>query len=89
METYSFTLQIEGIDTSDDRYEDALFDAGCDDGLLAVVDGALLISFEREATNFDAAVASARECVEKAGGRIVGVQLIHSFDQNPRTNRRA
>ncbi|HEV8716321.1 MAG TPA: hypothetical protein VGX03_26295 [Candidatus Binatia bacterium] len=80
MKSYSFTLQVVGIDTSRDRYEDALFEAGCDDALLAVVDGALILSFDREAPSFDAAVASATECVEKAGGRVIGFQQIHHSD---------
>jgi hypothetical protein len=69
-------LRVAGIDTASDRYEDALYEAGCDDALVAVVNGSLLIDFDREAPNFDAAVTSATRNVEKAGGRVIGVEPV-------------
>lgn len=91
MEWYSFTLRVEGIDIANERYEDALFESGCDDALVSVVDGAMFIDFTREAPNFDSAVASAKSCVESAGGRVVDVEAIPSQSSEPhrRDNIRA
>lgn len=76
MEHYAFTLQVAGIDPMKDRYEDALFEAGCDDALVAVVDGALFLDFDREAPSFDSAVSSAASNIEAAGGKVVKVERI-------------
>ena len=38
--SHLFTIQVTGIDLSRD-YEDALYEAGCDDALIAVIDDAL------------------------------------------------
>jgi hypothetical protein len=71
---YSFTMRVTGIDTSSDRYEDALFEAGCDDALVAVVDGALVLDFDRAAASYESAVRSATQSVEQAGGKVVAVE---------------
>ncbi len=76
--TFSFTLRVEGMDTSTDRYADALYEAGCDDALPVVVDGTLFLDFAREAPSYDRAVSSAQNDVEKAGGRVVGVEPIRT-----------
>jgi hypothetical protein len=36
---YGFKLHVSGIDLGRDSREDALYEAGCDDALIAVVDG--------------------------------------------------
>ena len=69
---HSFTLRVSGIDTTG-NYEDRLYDAGCDDALVAVVDGQLYLDFDRDAADFDAAVQSAQKDVESAGGRVEAV----------------
>jgi hypothetical protein len=66
---HAFTLQVSGIDTTG-AYEEYLYQAGCDDALVAVVGGKLYLDFDREAASFDAAVQSARRDVERAGGRV-------------------
>jgi hypothetical protein len=70
--SYLFTIQVTGIDLSR-NYEDALYGAGLDDALIAVIDDALYLDFDREAPSFDQAVASAKSDVERAGGRIVRI----------------
>jgi hypothetical protein len=55
---YSFTLAISGIDTTR-SYEDKLYEAGCSDALIAVVDGTVYLDFDREALSFAHAVNSA------------------------------
>lgn len=68
---FSFTLQVAGIDTHKGNYEDTLYDAGCQDALVAVVNDTLYLDFDREAATYDDAVRSARRDVEKAGGKVV------------------
>ncbi len=71
--SHIFTLQISGIDPKRDDYEDALYGAGCDDALIAVVDDAIYLDFDREAATFNEAVESAKRDVERAGGQVVRV----------------
>lgn len=80
MDTYSFTLRVEGIDTSKERYEDALYEAGCKDALVVVVDGTMYLDFDREAPSYEEAVVSAKMNVERAGGRVVGAIRSDSRD---------
>ena len=70
--SYSFTLQVSGIDTAG-NYEDRLYEAGCSDALVAVLSGTLYLDFDREAPSFNAAVRSAEQDVERAGGHVVKV----------------
>jgi hypothetical protein len=70
---YAFTLEVSGIDIGRENYEDALFEAGCDDALIAVVNGTLLLDFHREGVSFEDAVKSASRGVELAGGKVVRV----------------
>jgi hypothetical protein len=74
---YSFTAYITGIATDAGDDEDALFEAGCTDALIAVVSGKMRLDFDREAPSYDAAVASALRNVQKAGGEIVRVDRIY------------
>ena len=59
MARYSFTLHVAGLNTGNDYYEDALYNAGCTDALIAVVDGDVFIDFDRQAPSYDSAVQSA------------------------------
>ena len=63
MNVYSFSLQVKGIEGFD--YDSRLFDAGCDDALVAVIDGELIIDFDREASSFESAV-ELQEKISKA-----------------------
>ena len=45
----------------------------CDDALISVVDGRLQLDFDREASSFGAAVGSAVDDIERAGGRVVKI----------------
>jgi hypothetical protein len=64
-----FTLQVSGIDTSRD-YENSLYDAGCGDALIAVVDGVVFLDFLREGPSFQQAVNAATDAVVAAGGKV-------------------
>ena len=76
MAQHSFTLQVTGINTDTEQYEDALYNAGCTDALIAVIDGTVFIDFNRKAASYDLAVQSATRSVQKAGGRVIGVDRI-------------
>ena len=70
---YAFTLEVSGIDIGRENYEDALFEAGCDDALIAVVNGTLFLDFHRDGLSLQDAVKSASREVELAGGKVVRV----------------
>jgi hypothetical protein len=76
MALHSFTMHVTGINTDSEYYEDALYDAGCTDALIAVVDGDLSIDFARQAPSYDQAVKSATRAVQKAGGQVISVDRI-------------
>jgi hypothetical protein len=67
---FSFALYVSGIST-EGAYEDALFEAGCDDALVCERGGELFLDFDRQAESYERAVASARRDVERAGGEVV------------------
>jgi hypothetical protein len=69
---HPFTVQVSGIDPTG-NYEDRLFEAGCNDALMAVVGGALYLDFDRDAASFDAALQSAQQDIERAGGHVEAV----------------
>jgi hypothetical protein len=74
---YSFSVRVSGLSTDPDQYEDALYEAGCKDALVAVVDDSLFVDFDREAPSFEEAVRSATLNIEKAGGRVAEVRQIN------------
>jgi hypothetical protein len=73
---FSFTVQVSGLSTNADHYEKLLFEAGCDDALIAVVKNTLFLVFDREAISFEEAVRSATLNIEKAGGKVGVVKQI-------------
>lgn len=70
---HTFTLEVAGIDTTRGDYEDALYDAGCRDALIAVVGGKVFLDFDREGPSFEQAVNSATTAVQAAGGKVVRI----------------
>jgi hypothetical protein len=71
--SHVFTLQVSGIEPAREGYEDALYDAGCSDALIVVVDGVVFLDFDREGPSFAQAVNSATDAVQAAGGKVVRV----------------
>jgi len=71
--SYGFTIQVAGLDATSHDYEDILYNAGCSDALVIVLDGTIFLDFQREDISFEKAVESASRNVEKAGGRVVKV----------------
>ena len=75
MTQFSFTLTIEGADVMTDAAQGALFEAGCDDATFGISNGVQTAEFDREASDFADAVASAIKAVESAvpGSRVVHI----------------
>jgi hypothetical protein len=71
LDRFSFTLQIDGLDPNLEDYEDRLFLAGCDDALVAVINGQMFVDFDRQAASYEAAISSACSDIETAGGLVV------------------
>jgi len=71
--TYNFVLVLSGVSEPDGRLEDALFEAGCDDAVLAFRNGIAYLEFDRRAPSLDAAILSAVRDVERADPRLAVV----------------
>jgi hypothetical protein len=61
MHTYAFTFILSGLDYDDvnDDTANKLYEAGCDDVLFGVSNGVVVLDFNREAEDLDAALLSA------------------------------
>lgn len=75
MTDYQFTVIVHGADLQSEEAVDALFEAGCDDALIGVVDGAQYLDFDRQAESFEQAVVSAVAAIESAvpGARVLRI----------------
>lgn len=75
MHTYRFTVTVDGIDVMAAAAQDALYEAGCSDATIGVVDGVQTIDFDRHAPTFGDAVGSAIRSIENgvAGTLVVAV----------------
>lgn len=76
MKNHEFTIIASGFDP-EGNYEDALFEAGCDDTTVSLQKGVLIIEFDREAVSFSSAVASACGNVSDAGLVIERIEPDH------------
>lgn len=72
---HHFVLWIEGGTELTQELEDRLFEAGCDDALLAASHGRVFLEFDREDGSLAAAVASAIRDVRSAGYSIDKIGL--------------
>lgn len=73
MKTYRFTISIAGLTTDTDGYDELLFEAGCDDGLVCSYNKRIYIEFDREADNARGAIESAIKDIESAGAKVVAI----------------
>ena len=91
MPLHHFTLIVDGPDVQHPALIDALFEAGCDDGLVGRAEGIQYIEFDREAGHLDDAILSAVADVEKVPGvtvaRIADAGLVSMADIAARTGR--
>lgn len=74
MPHFEFSLIVSGIDLDDDGFEDRLFEAGCDDALVSVVKGLVVLDFTRQEKNLAHAVDSAIKDVEGTGAKVVRLE---------------
>ncbi len=85
---HSFTLVVDGADlvSPNSPAPDALYQAGCADALLVSHGAEQQMVFDREASTFAAAVASAITAVETAlpGARVVRVDRLEATERPPR-----
>jgi hypothetical protein len=91
-QTYDFTLILEGIADLTDEVTDALYEAGCDDALVGIRDGAPFLDFTRQASSPREAILSAIADVESIDlpVRVVRVEpdeLVTMAEIARRTNR--
>lgn len=79
MTVFSFSLTIEGADIMREAAQEALFEAGCDDATFGVSGGVQTADFDREASDFPEAVASAIRAIEStvSVARVVEVHREH------------
>ena len=73
MHSYSFTIEVDGVNLQDSSYEDAFYEAGCGDALIVVVDGRMSLDFDRRAESCQSAVDTAISDIRRAGARDVQV----------------
>jgi hypothetical protein len=71
---YEFTLILVQPDVTDED-ADKLYDAGCDDASILTRDGVTRLQFDRQASNLDEALATAIQCVERAGLAVARIEI--------------
>lgn len=59
MQTYQFTVYLQGVEVLTDDMAEMLFEAGCDDGTPSSGNGIAKVRFHREAQSLEDAIASA------------------------------
>ena len=74
MALHTFSIIVSGVDIYSDDFEEVFFHAGCDDAIIRVERGALILSFDREAVSFSAALESAMSDVRTAGAKVVRIE---------------
>lgn len=72
-ETFTFTVVASGLDWTSPDFEHRFYDAGCDDALVSVVGGEILVDFDRSSTSIDEAVETAVRDVTRAGAVVTRV----------------
>ena len=76
MPIHHFTLIVDGPDLQDDTLIDAIFEAGCDDAAISLIDGIQYVDFDREAASLEQAILTAVTDLE----RISGVAVVRIAD---------
>jgi hypothetical protein len=71
---YEFSLILTEPEVTDED-ADKLYEAGCDDASILTRDGITRLQFDRHASNLDEALASAIQCVERAGLAVARVEI--------------
>jgi hypothetical protein len=80
MTIYRFSIEVGGIDPEEENLENRFYGNGVDDASICISNGQVIIAFDREAVNEEAAILSASRDIVERGGRVTRV----TWD-NPRT----
>ena len=80
MPIHSFTAEIAGFVQDGTAYEDAFYEAGCDDATIVVVNDKLRLDFDRAAASYEEAVESAKRDIAKTGARVSNIIPIDPLD---------
>ncbi len=67
MSEFEFNFIVSGVDPHADDFADRFFEAGCDDATIMLVRGLIVVSFARQADQFDQAVLSGYRDIRKTG----------------------
>jgi hypothetical protein len=75
IESFEFTLVLDGVDDKTLALEDSLFEAGCDDALINFRHGTVYLDFNRDGVSLEDAIISAIRAVEssKLNAKVVGI----------------
>lgn len=66
MNTYQFTLVLNGVNETTPLLEESLYEAGCNDALINFRNGTVYLDFDRQALSFEKAVLSAIKDIESS-----------------------
>lgn len=83
MNCYEFTIVATGLSIDDNEWQNAFFEAGCDDAVVGLQRGVFALHFDREASSFEEAVGSACADVERTGATVRRIEpdpLVSSSD---------
>lgn len=69
-QAFEFSVVASGLDRRAEDFESRFYEAGCDDATVSFQKGHIILDFARHSTSIEEAIASAVECVEKAGARV-------------------
>lgn len=72
---YNFALVFSGVSEPEDWVENALYEAGCDDALLAFRAGTAYLEFDRQADDLEQGILTAVRDVEQADERLSVVRV--------------
>lgn len=80
---FKFRISLNGVKSISMELEDALFEAGCNDGLISIKKGIVSINFHRQAASMARAIRLAEEQIEGVtflDGTRLRVRGYHSDD---------
>jgi hypothetical protein len=77
MKTHEFTIVASGLSPEAPDFEDRFFEAGCDDAIISLQKGIIVLEFAREAPNFIKALTSALSDVQRAGAKAERIEPDH------------
>ena len=75
MKTYWSHVFLSDIDVMTDEIAEALFEAGCEDGLPSSSEGLAQVYFAREADSLESAISSALGEIKRAGFEFSKVEI--------------